>query len=936
MIVYGGHMSATSEARPELAKTDLPVFNAASALNFLIEIASASDAELRGILQDTMTRLCATLGAVRVQLFRTDSDKSLALEFDATLPLHSLHQKVGLPSPLNVQDLFTALQPNAPERFAKLASIKGSPDQAILWGASFGTEKGCGVVVFYTLGTGTPFAEIDSTILMPIFGGLSSFLRRTDGTALETTLPTLADHQGDIPMLTAFDAMADGIAIFGADNRLLVGNRLYHEMGRANPHLFPQNPPQPSQPGQTLQDYTLADGRVFRMAQSLMPDGNTLQVHSDVTPLWEAEQRLRYLVDGAGVCTWEWDVKTGQHRVNAYWATLLGYTLEELSPVTFNTWRERVHPDDLAATEALFDKAVTDDKVVYLAEYRLRHKMGHWVWVLDTGRTLHRGASGTPELIAGMQVDISEQKAREAALIVVKAKLERSISERAKVEQRLADIATVSDGWLWEMDSSCRYSLVLDGEFFDDGGVPREGLLGLTQAEWLDTHPNMRPGIDWDSFLALLEANQPFRDFIYRAPQSGDGVIRWRRMTGTPIHDASGAFMGYRGVGSDITELYQARAGAEEASHAKSMFLATMSHEIRTPLNGVLGMAEVMDNALSDPAHKRMIRTIRRSGESLLNILNDILDLSKIEAGKLELESVPFRLQDLAEQVQDLHSQRADEKHLEFDVLIGGGSDLQFLGDPYRVQQILHNLVSNSIKFTDQGEVEVKLSGRSGSPLLIEVRDTGIGMTPAQLGRLHDEYSQADVSVTRRFGGTGLGMAITRTLIESMGGTIRVISAFGEGTTTQVSLPLPISDGLFKPVADDPELPISLNGVRVLAADDNATNRAVLDAMLTRRGAEVVLVSDGELAFHAWSTGAFDVVLLDIAMPVMDGPTALGKIRDMERQAGRKAVPVIAVTANVMAHQISEYLTMGFDLCVAKPLDSGKLALAITSLLAIN
>ncbi len=677
---------------------------------------------------------------------------------------------------------------------------------------------------------------------------------------------------------------------------------------------------------------TLLDGRVLRIVEHPLPNGALMEVHTDISKQFLAEQKYSNLINGAEICSWEWNVITSEHHVNEYWAAVLGYQLEELRPVTFETWRERVHPDDLEGAEALFNNLFLDPNYLYKAEYRLRHKAGHWIWVLDTGRTLHRAANGSPALIIGAHVDISAQRARETALTEVKAELERSISERTKVEQRLIDISAVSDGWLWEMDSNRRFVFVLDGAYFDDGGVPKEGLLGKTQEEWLQAYPDMLPGIDWTIMLAALNLNQPFQDFVYRAPKSTDGTVRWRRMSGAPVFDEAGAFAGFRGVGSDVTQLYVAKAHAEEANRTKSKFLANMSHEIRTPLNGVLGMAELLESSLDQPDQKRMIGTIRRSGEALLNILNDILDMSKIEAGKIEFEALAFSPLDLAKRIEDQYELRTDEKGLDFEVLIGSGAELLRVGDPHRVQQVLHNLVSNAIKFTDRGEVTVKISGRDTMPLVIEVRDSGIGMTPEQVSRLHDEFSQADSSVTRRFGGTGLGMAITQSLVDRMGGAITVDSARGRGTTISVSLPLPLSTVAIDRVAKAPMESIGLAGLRLLAADDNQTNCAVLEMMLSRLGAEVVTVNDGAQAVQAWEAGRFDAILLDIAMPVMDGPTALRKIRELEAQHGLSPIPIIAVTANVMAHQIADYIAWGFDSCIGKPISSVDLSLAVSAL----
>ena len=652
-------------------------------------------------------------------------------------------------------------------------------------------------------------------------------------------------------------------------------------------------------------------------------------VHSDITELKNAEQRLLNVIEGSQVGTWEWAPTTGAQHINDRWAEMLGYKRSDLEPMSYAKWHDLVHPDDVTLAKERIGRCFSAETSVYQAEYRMRHKDGHWAWVLDNGRVIRRDANGEPELLTGVQIDISEQRAREAALTAIKSDLERSISDRATVEQRLFDIATVSDGWLWEMDDQTRYSLVLDGEYFDDGGVPKEGLLQKTQEQWLEANPDMRPGIDWDSLLTTIREHRPFRDFLYRAPKSTDGVVRWRRMTGKPIFDSEGKFTGYRGVGSDVTELYLAKARAEEASRTKSLFLANMSHEIRTPLNGVLGMAEMLEASLVDNEHKRMIGTIRESGEALLGILNDILDMSKIEAGKLDLEIVPFKPSDLAERIEELYSLRSDEKGISFDVLCGSGADLTRIGDPYRVRQILHNLVSNALKFTEKGSVTVQLSGRKDQALKIEVSDTGIGMTPQQVARLHEEFTQADNSMTRRFGGTGLGMAITRKLVDMMDGEIRVESEIGVGSTITISLPLGVSESVV--VQDHVPLAaaMTLAGLRILSADDNRTNCEVMERMLVIQGAMVTIVTDGLQAVQAWRPGDFDVVLLDISMPVMDGISSLHKIREMEAAARVPPMPIIAVTANAMAHQIAQYLVEGFDTYISKPINMASLTKAI-------
>ncbi len=656
-----------------------------------------------------------------------------------------------------------------------------------------------------------------------------------------------------------------------------------------------------------------------------------------VTPeaLLLAERRLRDVIDGAQVGTWTWDFDTVGQIVNDVWAAMLGYDLQEMSTITYDTWSTIIHPDDKEWVEDELRRCTSGLDEGYEAEYRMRHRNGHWIWVLDRARVVRRKADGSPKVMAGIQIEISELKSREAALIRAKAELEKALAQRASAEQRFSDIAAVTDGWLWEQDQDLHFSYLSGTNHVEQLGLTGGSVIGKTREEWLSAYPEVRNSADWDIVLNAQRDRLPFRNFVYLAPNAPDGVERWFRISGQPVFDQAGVFLGYRGVGSDVTELYLAKARAEEASRTKSMFLANMSHEIRTPMNGVLGMAEVLEAALTDPEHKRMIGTIRKSGETLLNILNDILDMSKIEAGKMELEDVPFSPVDLAERVEDLHRLMAEEKGLDFEVLVSTGAETRRKGDPFRVQQILHNLVSNAIKFTDRGEVTVEVSGRPGRPLTLEVRDTGIGMSQQEIERLHEEFRQADSSVTRRFGGTGLGMAITRTLVHRMGGEISVQSAPGKGTTVRVTLPLPVTEAAPEvkgpaPVAADQG---RLDGLRILAADDNGTNRSVLELMLTRCGAQVTTVDDGLQAVNAWEPGKFDAVLLDIAMPVMDGKGALEAIRAMEAATGSGRVPIIAVTANAMSHQIVEYLIWGFDSCVSKPLTMSDVTKAIRAML---
>lgn len=651
-------------------------------------------------------------------------------------------------------------------------------------------------------------------------------------------------------------------------------------------------------------------------------------VHSDVSALKAAEQRLLDLIEGAQAGTWEWDLVSGQQDFNDRWAEMLGYTKEEIPSITYEAWRERVHPDDIDSAELGVNRCIAGESPSYNAEYRLRHKNGHMIWVMDNGRVIRRKSSGEATFMAGIQIDITAQKTREEALENARAELEQALAERDRAEQKFADISSFTGDWVWEMDRDMRFTYVSKQEPYNDGEL-NECILGKTRDEWLAPFPHSVASADWAWLRAKKNAHEPFRNFLFRAPTKDPHVEKWYRISATPKFSVTGEFIGYHGVGSEVSEIVRAKARAETANQTKSMFLANMSHEIRTPLNGVLGMAELLEMSLEDEDHKRMIGTIRESGEALLTILNDILDMSKIEAGKLEFESAPFRPSELGERMEDLHGLQAAEKGLTFEVLLGSGADLPRVGDSYRVRQVLHNLVSNSLKFTEKGSVTVKITGKKDQPLSIEVKDTGIGMSPVQIARIHEEFSQADTSVTRRFGGTGLGMAITRKLVLMMQGQIDVESVPGEGTLILVTLPLPIGSDQRR-IELPPEAETTrLDGLRILVADDNKTNCDVLERMLVLQGAQVTVANDGLAAVQSWEPGKFDAILMDIAMPKMDGITALHRIRDLEDAAKANPIPIIAVTANAMAHQVAQYAIEGFDTHVAKPVKLANLAKAI-------
>jgi signal transduction histidine kinase len=397
---------------------------------------------------------------------------------------------------------------------------------------------------------------------------------------------------------------------------------------------------------------------------------------------------------------------------------------------------------------------------------------------------------------------------------------------------------------------------------------------------------------------------------------------------------------GILGLRIDITEVKEqalamaaAAEAAEAANRAKSEFLANVSHEIRTPLHGILGMTQVLarDEALGE-AQRARVALIRQSGQALAELLNDLLDLAKIEAGKLTLQEAEFRPAAVAEAVCAPFESLADEKGLELELDFAALEGAVWLGDALRLQQVIANLVSNAIKFTAEGKVSVSAMLLGEAEAEFRVADTGIGIPPDRLAEVFEKFAQVESARDRRFGGTGLGLAVSRQLAELMGGALEAESAPGAGSVFRLRLPVrPASPPSAAPQAGAAAA-AATPGARILAAEDNATNQIILRALLEPMGAELTVVGDGGQAVEAFRAGGFDLILMDIQMPGVDGIAATGAIRRIEAEERRPRTPIVALSANVMAHQIAEYRAAGVDAVVGKPFDAETLWSVIAGL----
>ena len=625
----------------------------------------------------------------------------------------------------------------------------------------------------------------------------------------------------------------------------------------------------------------------------------------------ESEMRYRLLADNSSDLIVLADLDGIRRFISPASRALYGYEPEEMMR---SDMFGAAHPDDrpllAAAVERL--KAGTERAVV---ELRARRKAGDYIWVESHMRLVLDPLSGEARML-GLVRDVSRRHA-----------IEQAVRESEAQFRTLAD--SVSDliirsgptGQRRYVSPSCRAMLGYEQDELVDG--PRGTFIHPLDREHLEVR------------MAAIVAGDKDNVITSRAIRR-DGSVIWVEARISLVHDvATGALVEIVSVIRDISQhkaieerLERARLEAENASRLKSEFLANMSHEIRTPMNGIIGMTGLLLGTPLDPDQRRYADAVRISADALLSVINDILDLSKLEAGKLNLEIVPFGFATIVEDCVELLAAKAADKGIRLTAELDERARRTYLGDPTRLRQIILNLLSNAVKFTDRGFVALRVSAEAhgtASRVRIRVEDSGIGMDAAGKAKLFRKFEQADGTVARRFGGTGLGLAISKQLIDRMNGRIGVESELGQGSVFTAELILPATDA----APTEPAPPIEATPAaaprderrhRILVAEDNHINQLLVVTLLEEAGYLVDVAKDGLEALAAVRQGSYDLVLMDAQMPNMDGLQATRAIRDLAD--GRRRIPIIALTANAMAGDREHYIAAGMDDYLSKPLDA--------------
>lgn len=669
-------------------------------------------------------------------------------------------------------------------------------------------------------------------------------------------------------------------------------------------------------PGKALKTYNVKLSRPSDNASDLILAFN--EQHPEFNKFEQRLETLKSALNGGKIGYYEWDAKKNRvYQINP--ATSLHDTTHSSSYVeNFEKWRDGVrkymHPDDLRSMGDIIRKCVESGEDVIEYDARIKSDNEDYLWTNIRQRILERFEDGSIKHTVGLSIDISERKLMEERL--------------AASQERLNNL------FQGDLTARCVVSL---GKFYmaNDKFLKLYGASSFEELNKETPHEFMRTAMNADTMRQFEDAalkdvlkDKKARIVSYRKDGSQFWAdVRVRRLNWDDHRVYAISILNVTDEVERERALKDAREKAMAAAKAKADFLAAMSHEIRTPMNAVLGMTQMLMTTDLSQDQKKYVGVVQQSGRHLLQLINDILDLSRLEANKVVLERRQLDIAAEVKAVMNILNGQAAEKGISLDLEVSPGADCTVIGDAGRLRQILFNLVGNAIKFTSDGGVTMRVTRHDAdtgrSIFKFAIRDTGIGIKLDALPKLFDDFTQADVSTTRKFGGSGLGLSICRRLAEMMGGSVKAESVHGKGSVFTLSVPFEVAAAA---PALSPPVPVQLRRaaatkkkLRILIAEDNPANQLVVKGALAKFEADIDIVGDGGAAVEMARLKTYDIILMDVQMPNMDGDEAAERIRKLPGEAAK--TPIIALTANALSGDKTNLMQGAMDDYLSKPID---------------
>ena len=666
----------------------------------------------------------------------------------------------------------------------------------------------------------------------------------------------------------------------------------------------------------------------------------------------EVEERLDLAVKGGDIAFWDWNVNTDSVYFNERWAEMLGYEYNKMGN-SFSEWVSHIHSDDYTQTIDQLNEHIQYKDSVFFAEIRMQTTAGDWRWIAIRGRVTRRTKAGRPLRMTGIAYDVTERRVAEEGLARINscvlgfgsdpdaniASLVRLAGDLLGARSAMfnrAEHAKLFPATAWNIPDELVRIEINQGHLSHDLiSSDADGLVvmqNLQTSSYMESDPDVRP-LKIDSYVGQ----------IVRVNNDSAGVFCLFFTEPFAPSKSDRKVLGIIGAAIQVEEerrnagrlLVEAKEEAESASKAKSEFLANMSHEIRTPLNGIFGMLQLVGETDLDSEQNDFVDTALTSGRSLLRVINDVLDFSKMEAGMLSLETAPFNFKAMASSVLDNFTVQAAEQGLTMSLNIDESMPSALIGDEARIRQILFNLVGNAVKFTPEGEVSVdawvtRQGGMEGElRLMMTVSDTGIGIPDDMIDSVFHAFSQVDGSYTRQYGGTGLGLGIVKRLVNLMGGEIAVESS-DQGTKIHLFLDMQEGGGVDFMEAGESVPAVRMRPMAILLAEDERVNRMSVQRHLEKLGHTVTCAEDGQQAIDVLRWNNFDCILMDIQMPRVDGIAATQVIRDDMTLGAKKDIPIIALTAHAMKGDREKFIDAGMTDYLAKPVEFVDLIAALS------